>query len=138
MAIKDDVREILGPYHQRIRSIVEKAWEERRAEAEWRVKTGMSPLLYPRTVANYVFDAIARFAMNDFAADTSVHIKIEPQTVKLLFKGGVCARFKKGDDNNLGQNHPTQASLAFELADVPLPGMPAERRRWSSSGWQMS
>jgi hypothetical protein len=126
MADKDDVQEILGPFHARIRGVVERAWEERRAEAAWRVETGLDPLLYSRTIANYIFDAIARIAVNEFAGDASVHIKIEPQTIKLFFKGGVCARFKKGDDNRLGQNIPTQASLAFEEADGVLPGFPAE------------
>jgi len=125
-ADKDDVRDILAPYHGRIRSVVERAWAEWRAHAAWRLETGLDPLLYSRTISNYVFDAIARIAVAEFAADASVHIQIEAQTIKLFFKGGVCARFKKGDDNKLGQNHPTQASLAFEYADSQLPGFPAE------------
>jgi hypothetical protein len=126
MASKDDVQTILGPYHHRIRGVVEKGWEERRAEAAWRAENGMDPLLYSRTVANYIFDAIVRIAVNEFAGDASVHVKVEPQTIKLFFKGGVCARFKKGDDNKLGQNQPTQASLAFEVADATLPWFPPE------------
>ncbi|MCK1409533.1 hypothetical protein [Bradyrhizobium sp. 76] len=126
MATQDDVQKVLDPYHQRIRGVVEKAWEERRAEAAWRAENGMDPLLYSRTVANYIFDAIARIAVNEFAGDASVHVKVEPQTIKLFFKGGVCARFKKGDDNKLGQNQPTQASLAFEIADAVLLWFPPE------------
>jgi hypothetical protein len=126
MAEKDDVQDILGPFHARIRSVVERAWEERRAEAAWRIETGLDPLLYSRTVANYIFDAIARIAVNEFAGDASVNVRVEPQTIKLFFKGGVCARFKKGDDNKLGQNNPTQASMAFEEVDGMLPGLPAE------------
>jgi hypothetical protein len=125
-ADKDAVQDILAPYRERIRSIVERAWAEWRAHAAWRLEAGLEPLLYSRTVSNYVFDAIARIAVAEFAADASVHIQIEAQTIKLFFKGGVCARFKKGDDNKLGQNHPTQASLAFEYADGQLPGFPAE------------
>jgi hypothetical protein len=126
MADKDDVHEILAPFHRRIRSVVERAWEERRAEAAWRVEVGMESLLYSRTVANYIFDAIARIAVSEFAADASVHVKLEAQTIKLFFRGGVMARFKKGDDNKLGQNNPTQASMAFECADGMLPDMPSE------------
>jgi hypothetical protein len=124
MASKDDVQKVLEPYHQRIRGVVVRAWEERRAEAAWRAGNGMDPLFYSRTVANYIFDAIARIAVNEFVADSSVHVKVEAQTIKLFFKGGICARFKKGDDNKLGQNHPTQASLAFEMADATLPWFP--------------
>jgi hypothetical protein len=126
MADKDDVYEILAPFHRRIRSVIERAWDERRAEAAWRLGAGMESLLYDRTVANYIFDAIARIAVNEFASDTSVHVKVEAQTIKLFFRGGVVARFKKGDENKLGQNNPTQASMAFECADGILPDMPPE------------
>lgn len=120
-ADKDAVQDVLTPYHGRVRGIVERAWAEWRAHAAWRLETDLEPLLYSRTISNYVFDAIARIAVREFASDTSVHLLIEAQTIKLFFKGGVCARFKKGDDNKLGQNHPTQASLAFESADGQLP-----------------
>lgn len=126
MADKDAVHDILEPFHRRIRSVVERAWEERRAEAAWRLEAGMDPLLYDRTIANYIFDAIARIAVNEFAADTSVHVRPEAQTIKLFFRGGVVARFKKGDDNKLGQNNPTQASMAFECADGLLLDLPPE------------
>ncbi len=82
--------------------------------------------MYSRTVANYVFDAIARVAVSEFAADASVHIKIEAQTVKFFFRGGVFARFKKGDEHKLGQNIPTQAALAFISPEGFLPGLPPE------------
>jgi hypothetical protein len=120
------VQDVLGPFHGRIRSVVERAWAEWRLHAAWRVEVDLDPILYSRTIANYVFDAIARIAVKEFASDSSVHLKIEAQTIKLFFKGGVCARFKKGDDNKLGQNHPTQASLAFECADAQLPWFPEE------------
>ena len=73
-----------------------------------------------------MFDAIARNAIAEFAGDTSVHMEIETQTIKLFFKSSVLARFKKGDDNKLGQNIPTQAALAFEYVDAVFPGLPAE------------
>lgn len=126
IADKDAVQDILRPYHNRIRSVVERAWSEWRAHVAWRLEAGLDPILYSRVAANYVFDAIARIAVAEFAGDTSVHLRIEPQTFKLFFKGGVCARFKKGDDNKLGQNHPTQAVLAFVEADGQLPWFPEE------------
>jgi hypothetical protein len=116
----------LEDFHDRIRSVVERAWAEWRAIAGFRTESGYGPLLYPRTIANIMFDAIARNALAEFAADPSVHLVIEAQTIKLFFRGAVYARFKKGDDNKLGQNIPTQAALAFEFVDGFFPGLPAE------------
>lgn len=124
--VMDDVKSTLEPFHPRIRKVVELAWAEFRAVVALRAENGIGPLLYSRTVANEVFDAIARYAIAEFAGDTSVHIEIEAQTIKLFFKGGVCARFKKGDHNKLGQNIPTQAAMAFEDADAQLSWFPAE------------
>jgi hypothetical protein len=124
--VKEDVQGILEPYHRRIRSVVERAWAEWRAVADFRSESSFSPVLYPRTVANYVFDAIARIAIAEFAGETSVHIRIEAQTVKFFFKSGVLARFKKGDDQKLGRNIQTQTVMAFTDADGCFPGMPPE------------
>lgn len=124
--VKGDVQKILGPYHARIRGVVERAWAEWRKIAAYRTKQEMAPIMYSRTVANYVFDAIARIAIAEFAGDASVHIKPESQTVKFFFKDGVLGRFKKGEDEKLGQCIPTQAALAFESADATLPGLPPE------------
>jgi hypothetical protein len=121
-----DVQAILEPFHPRIRSVVTLAWAEFRQMADLRTQNGIPPVLYSRTVSNDVFDAIARYAIAEFASDPSVHVEIEAQTIKLFFKGGVCARFKKGDDNKLGQNIPTQAAMAFEEVDGHLPGFPPE------------
>lgn len=124
--VKVDVQDVLEPYHHRIRGVVERAWAEWRAVAAFRAEREFGPLMYSRTIANYVFDAIARIAMTEFAADASVHLEIETQTIKFFFKGSVFARFKKGDDSKLGQNIPTQAALAFAAADSIFPGFPPE------------
>jgi hypothetical protein len=124
--VKQTVQDTLGPYHARIRSIVDRAWTEWREIEGFRAKKGMAPILYSRTVANHVFDAIARFAINEFAADTSVHVRPESQTIKIFFKGDVLGRFKKGDDNKLGQNIPTMAAQLFEDASGIIPGLPPE------------
>jgi len=124
--VKVDVQDVLEPYHHRIRGVVERAWAEWRAIEAFRAEQKFGPLMYSRTVANYVFDAIARIAVIEFAADASVHLEIEAQTIKFFFKGAVFARFKKGDDSKLGQNIPTQAALAFAAADAIFPGLPPE------------
>jgi hypothetical protein len=132
--IKEEVQANLRDYHPRIRNVVDRAWAEWRATAACRAEAGFAPFLYSRTVTNVVFDAIARNAITEFASDPSVHVAIEPQTIKLFFKGVVLGRFKKGDDNKLGQNIPTQAALAFEFVDGMLPGLPPETAKLSSSG----
>ena len=124
-----EVKAILDLYHPRIRSVVEQAWAEFRSIAKLRTENGFAPILYSRTVANDVFDAIARYAIVEFSSDPAVHIVIESQTIKLYFKGGVFARFKKGDDNKLGQNHATQASLAFEDADAQMVLFPEDTKK---------
>jgi hypothetical protein len=124
--VREDVQDALSDYHDRIRRVVERAWAEWRAIAAFRADNGYAPFMYSRTVANLMFDAIAREAIKEFAADPSVHVEIEAQTIKLFFRGSVFARFKKGDDNKLGQNIPTQAALAFEFVDAVFPGLPAE------------
>jgi hypothetical protein len=123
---KEDVQRDLADFHHRIRKVVDQAWAEWRAIAIYRAEKNFAPFLYSRTVANIMFDAIARYAIAEFGGDPSVHIEIEPQTIKLFFRGSVFARFKKGDENKLGQNIPTQAALAFEFVDGILPGLPAE------------
>jgi hypothetical protein len=124
--LKEHVQADLEEFHHRIRGVVERAWAEWRAVAGFRVDNKFAPFLYSRTIANIMFDAIAQNAIAEFAEDTSVHIEIETQTIKLFFKGTVLARFKKGDDNKLGRNIPTQAALAFEYVDAVFPGLPPE------------
>jgi hypothetical protein len=82
-----------------------------------------------------VFDAIARNAIAEFGSDDSVHVKIEAQTVKFVFKGAVLARFKKGDENKLGQNVPTQAAMDFIDAQGISRVCPPKPRGWSLFGY---
>lgn len=122
---KAEVQDSLSPYHLLIREVVDEAWAEWRQLVALRRQAGMDPLLYSRTDSNYVFDAIARRAIPAFAAQDGARLMIEAQTFKILI-GGVILRFKKGGDDKLGCNIPTQAALAFMEADGVLPGMPAE------------
>ncbi|MDR6293796.1 hypothetical protein E9232_006349 [Inquilinus ginsengisoli] len=121
----EQAKGILGPYHPMIRGLIEEAWAEWKAVQACRAAQQLPPLLYPRTLSNYIFDAIARRAILAFGAEDAVQVEIEAQTFKLHFKG-LCARFKKGGEDKLGRNVPTQAALAFMDADGLLPGMPPE------------
>lgn len=123
---KDQARGILQPYHGLIWNVIQDAWTEWRSVHALRVAAELPPLLYQRTVSNYVFDAIARRAIPLFKHQERVSVSIEAQTFKIFFGGQLLARFKKGGDDKLGNNVPTQAAMAFMEADGVLPGMPPE------------
>jgi hypothetical protein len=121
-----DVRAALTPYHGRIKGVIVRGFAEWLAVSECRSTKGYPPILYPRTITNYIFDAIARNARAEFGNDTSVRVLDESQTVKFCFGDVIIGRFKKGDDDHLGQNIPTQAALIFADAQQTLPGLPPE------------
>jgi hypothetical protein len=125
---REEAIEILSPYHGVIWTSVHEAWAEWRVIQKFRAKKRMSALLYSRSIANYVFDAVARRAIPAFGAEPRVSVKIEAQTFKIFVAGRIAARFKQGGDDKLGVSgsHPTQAALAFMDADAVLPGMPPE------------
>lgn len=123
---KAEVRRALEPFHDRIGDVIRRGFEEWLHIKEFMLAQRYGPVLYPRTAANHVFDAIAPNAIREFGPDVDVWVKDEVQTVKFCFGGVVVARFKKGDDDNLGQNHPTQAVIEFIDAQQMLPGFPPE------------
>ena len=121
---ENEVRAALEPYHSKIRGAVVAGFAEWLSLGECRADKGFAPVLYSRTISNYVFDAIVRNAMDAFSTDPSVRVIDQVQTAKFCFGGTAVARFKKGDDDNLGQNIQTQAVLEFVNAQQSFPGMP--------------
>ena len=119
-----EVRAKLSPYHDRIKQVVCGAYDEWLVVDRFRATAGFGTLQYSRTLANYVFDAIARNAQRVFSGDSSVRIHHEAQTIKLIFCSSIIVRFKKGDDDHPGQNIPTQAVLDFLDPQQTLPGFP--------------
>lgn len=132
-----EVRAALAEFHSRIRQVVERGWGEWRDVEEFRLSKGYKPMLYPRTSANLVFDAVARAAQDEFGADGRCRVLEEAQTLKVCFDDRVIGRFKKGDDEGLGQNIPTQAAIDFVDPQQPLPGLPPEASKveftWASN-----
>ena len=120
------VKEALTPCNAKIKGVVIKGFAEWLAVSECRTTKGYAPILYPRTIASYVFDAIARNACSEFAGDSSVRVLDESPMVEFFFGNVVIGRFKKGDDDHLGQNTPTQAALDFVDAQQTLPSLPPE------------
>lgn len=121
---ENEVRAALEPYHSKIRGAVVAGFTEWLSLGECRAAKGFGPVLYPRTVSNYVFDAIVRNAMDTFGSDPTVRVIDQVQTAKFCFGSTAVARFKKGDDDNLGQNIQTQAVLEYVDAQQSFPGMP--------------
>ncbi len=125
---EEAVKSALEEHHNKIRTIVHKAWSEVADVAEYRSRQGYAQVRYPRTVANNVFDAIANYAHSEFSSDENVKVIVEPQTIKVLFNGRqhdgikVVGRFKKGDEEHLGRNICTQAVLNFTDEQLCLPG----------------
>lgn len=126
---EDDVRQHLAPYHERIMGVVRQGHDEWVAVKRFMAASGFGSVLYPRTVANHVFDAVVRRALREFGDDPNIRIIDETQTVKFCFGDIVLARFKKGDEDNLGRNHPTQAVLDFVSAQGVFPGIPPSATR---------
>jgi len=122
---KEEAEAVLTPYHGTILRIVREAWNEWREVNAFRVSAGYPPMLYHRSISNYVFDAIARRAIPAFAAEPRVNVEIEAQTFKLYLKG-VIARFKKGGEDQLGCSIRTQRAMSFMDADGIFPGYPPE------------
>ena len=121
-----DVKLALDPFHYRILGVIKRGYAEWLEIKQFMAENGHGPVLYPRTVANFVFDAVVRHALHEFSDDSEVRIIADSQTVKFCFGEMVLARFKKGDEDNLGRNQPTQAVLDFVRAQNALPGLPPE------------
>jgi len=121
---ENDVRKHLTPYHDRIVRTIHSGYSQWLAVKRFMATNDHSSVLYPRTIQNFVFDAVIRHALAEFADDPEIRIIQESQTVKFCFGDIVLARFKKGDEDNLGQNHPTSAVLNFVSAEKTLPGLP--------------
>ena len=119
-------REILTPFHERIRAVVERAWDECRSVSDYRTTAGHGPRLYRRTLSNEMFDAIARHAIAEFGTDEKVYVRLEPQTLKIFFGSMLVARFKRGAQNKLGRNVLTQAVMDFIRPEGHLDGFPPE------------
>lgn len=121
---EEEVREALQPYHDRICEVIERAYSEWVKTKRARTNMGFDAVLYSRTAANFIFDAVARNALREFGSDERVRVLNDPQTIKICFEDVVVARFKKGDEDHLGQNHPTQAVMDFLSPQAELPGLP--------------
>ena len=134
---EEAVRRTLEPFHGRIWRVFQRGYADWLKIKELMSHHQMGPIIYPRTATNHIFDAIAQHAIKEFASAPSVSVRAESQTVKFCFRDKVVARFKKGNQDHLGQNHPTQAVMRFIDPQLVLPDFPPEAAKvditWTST-----
>ena len=122
MRSQEEVQALLAPLHSRIARIVLGAWDD------WKQKSHEIGNRFARTSANVVFERIIARAIPEFDSMPGMHIKTGHQTVHFLYQSAVLFRFKKGDENGLSRNYPTQAALAFNDQNCDLFGPPGISR----------
>ena len=81
-------------------------------------------LFLGRSRACLVHDFIVQRAIAAFTGDAAVRTIRRDETAKFVFAGQVALRFKKADDNGLGSNIKTEATLDFVEQQQELPGIP--------------
>ena len=119
MADEQAVRAILANYETILFNATHGGWED------WRALQLGGRLLFPaRSRACVVYDFIVQRAMTALADDKAVRVIQRDETVKFIFADTVALRFKKANDNGLGSNIQTQATLGFVEQQQELPGLP--------------
>ena len=121
MTLADEqvVRAALAYYETTIFRAVHEGWEEWRA-----LQLGGRLLFQARSRACLVYDFIVQRAMAALSDDPDVHVVRRDETAKFVFSAAVLLRFKKANDNGLGSNIQTQATLGFVDQQQELPGLP--------------
>jgi hypothetical protein len=119
---KDDVKAIIGNFEDRLRAVVDRAWQE------WLETPNRGRFVFlARVRAVLVFDTIARHAIAEFDKDPNIRVMVKGrQTVHFLFKDTVLVRFKKGNLKGVGSNIETQAALNFIDPQGVIPGLVPE------------
>lgn len=117
----DDVKDVLTDFEDRIRHVIERAWQE------WLDFPDRARFVFMRRMrATFVFDRIAGHAISEFSNDENIRVLIKKQTVQFLFKDKVIARFKMSNAKGVGSNIPTQAVLDFVDPQGVIPGLVPE------------
>ena len=118
-ADEDIVRSVLVPYETKLFQAVHGAWED------WKALGLAGRLLFlGRSRACLVHDFMVQRAIAAFTGDAVVRTIRRDETAKFVFAGQVALRFKKADDNGLGSNIETEATLDFVEQQQELPGIP--------------
>jgi len=116
---EEQVKDILAPHHSALLRIILNAWEDRKKCPD---------MAFKRTIANAMWDYMIKHARIEFDDTPGIHVIDRPNTCLLHFDSGIVLRFKKGDDNNLSRNYPTNFALDFNDPQINLPSVPHATR----------
>lgn len=105
-ASKQEVESLLEPYAERLRAVALEAWQDWMTSDRqyWRAK---------RSRATFVWEEMIERAHRAFANDPRVTILPRNETYLFILDGSLVFRLKKGDEDSLASNIPTQSALAF-------------------------
>lgn len=118
----EDIQPIIDPLKEQIVRIMRSAWQDwlkSSYSGKWRCK---------RSRANFVWEQIIDRAHQAFSSHPAVHILQGHETYQFLIEDRVLFRFKKGDEQGLTANIPTQHAMAFHDHEVDLFGLPSIQR----------
>ena len=119
MADEQAVRAVLAKYESVLFAATHGGWDDWRA-----LGLGGRLIFQARSRACVVYDFIVQRAMAALAEDPAVRVLRRDETVKFVFHDTVALRFKKANENGLGSNIRTQATLGFVKQQQELPDFP--------------
>jgi hypothetical protein len=120
--LQSDVQAHIDPLADEIMRIIHGAWQDWQSSpypAVWRAK---------RSRANFVWEQMIERAEGAFNDVAEIRILAKNETCQFLVNGTVLFRLKKGDDNGLSSNIPTQLALKFHDHQENLFGLPDVQR----------
>lgn len=117
-AIEAEVREVMAEFEPRLLEICRGGW------SDWQSSRQTALERFPRIRANVVHGFMVHRAIAVFDGHPDVHIMLQDETAKFLFRQSVLMRLKKADRSFLGSNIQTQAVLAFVDPQLTIPGLP--------------
>jgi hypothetical protein len=118
LPVEGYINPIVRPYEERIVKIETRAWDT------WWKSSAKRTYGYKRVRACAVHELMVREARKEFSGERGVRIVEGQETIYLLIKDRVILRLKKGDHRGLGQNNPTQQSLALISASADIYALP--------------
>lgn len=122
MRNQEEVRNLLKPLHGPLTRVVTGAWED------WQKVAPMIGCRFARTPANVIYERMIARAVPEFESLQGMYVVNGHQTVHFVYQDAVRFRFKKGDENGLSKNYPTQMALAFNDQTSDLFGAPGITR----------
>jgi hypothetical protein len=118
-ANEQTVRDTLGPYEGTLVRALHAAWDDWRA-----LQLGGRLLFTARSRACLVYDFIVQRLIAGLEEDKNVRTVRRDETVKFVIGERVVLRVKKANEQGLGSNIRTQATMDFVEQQQKIPGLP--------------